>query len=120
MTSPTDAEDRKGGIRPSRSIVNGLAEVYMGDESWLGDLDDLSIGGLLMFRPGGFPMQIGSPVEIEIRIPSEHPFRLMAVVARLEFDLLGVRFQPLTDAMQQDIERLIASRGRLRDDIGGR
>lgn len=120
MTSPADAEDRKSGIRPSRSIVNGLAEVYLGDESWLGDLDDLSIGGLLMFRPGGFPMQIGCMVEIEIRIPGERPFRVMAEVARLEFDLLGVRFDPLTDAMQQDILRLMASRGRLRDDIGGR
>ena len=120
MSQSAEGQGAPVGVRPSRSIVNGLAEIYLGEESWIGDLDDLSIGGLLMFRPGGFPLQIGSAVDIEIRIPGEQPFRLLATVARLEFDLLGVRFQPLTDVMHEDILRLMATRGRLRDDFGGR
>jgi hypothetical protein len=109
----------KPGIRPSRSLVSGEARIRSASQEWLGDLRDLSIGGLLLVRPKGFALSAGSAAEIEIRIPGEHPFRLRGEVARLDADLVAFSFEPLSPAMEQDIKRLMHTRGRLRDDIGG-
>ena len=103
-------------IRRSRVYVEGEAIVRGPVGDFSAPLRDLSITGLHMLRPRGFDLPVGQAVEVEIHCgpPSSGvEFLLMARVARLDADTVGLRFAPLPERMARTLERVLTRLGTL-------
>lgn len=103
-------------IRRSRVHVDGQARIYGPDGDFRAPLMDLSISGLHMRRPPGFTLPVGQAVEVEVRcgpMATGVEFLLMARVARIDADTLGLRFAPLPDRMVRALERVLTEYGDL-------
>jgi len=110
--------DPSGEMRPSRAAVLALAEVRYADQGVLGHVEDLSLGGIRLYRPGGFDLAEGDAVQVELRIPAEPLLLLEASVVRLEPEMVGFQFRALTPEVHVELERLLRKHGQLRDGFG--
>ena len=98
-------------IRRSRVQMDGQARIYGPDGDFRAPVVDLSISGLHTRRPAGFGLPVGQAVEVEVRCgPPETgvEFLLMARVARVDADTLGLVFAPMPDRMIRALERVLA------------
>lgn len=87
---------------PRVTVHSGLAElmpVFGAQVTWpnleISDVTDLGLGGLAARRPGLFPIDVQSEVELAIRLGDGEPFPVRARIAWSNADLVGLEVKDL-------------------------
>ena len=75
--------------RFTRIAFDAEAELSMGDQRWMVEIEDISLKGVLLSHPAGFDAEPGAKLQIETWLDSDVQMVLPLVLKRIDDDYLG-------------------------------
>jgi hypothetical protein len=105
------------GVRRSRRDLHGEVTIQCDAGQWSGQVIDASFSGLRLVRPTEFTAAPGEECHLDLTYGENARMRCRALLARIANDQIAFRFEAPGPHLEFELNRMLAARGNLLDEV---